>query len=386
MSTSKKILMLTHEFPPYPGGVGRYCWSLAAAAARAGHSVTVLAPAHAKHRSDHYRDPPGVKVVHFTGDLFHFRELAAVEQLVTDTVRSDSWDVVHAADWPMIAAARRLTQAPGQRVASLHGSDILLFRHSLRARITGSARALHHFDTLVCNSAYTASLLRAGFPDSGSVQVAPLGVDAQWFDEPATEAIAAFRKRIGWSEGERIVLTVARLDERKGHLATLASLARLPEQQRKALKYVCVGRAVEAAYQSRIVATAASLGVPTVLTGTLPDAELLAAYRAASVLALCGQDIPQKVEGFGLVLLEGAAQGLPAVVTNVHALPEVVVNGFTGWVCEGNDPSRLATALSIALAGSTSSEMREACVTHARQFTWDRCADLTYRGRLAAVA
>lgn len=384
MTTSKKILMLTHEFPPYPGGVGRYCWSLAAAAARAGHSVTVLAPAHATHRSDHYRDPPGVKVVHFTGDLFHFRELSAVEQLVTDTVHSDAWDVIHAADWPMIAAARRLTQAPGQRVASLHGSDVLLFRHSLRARIAGAAKALHHFDALVCNSTYTASLLRAGFPNVGNVHVAPLGVDAQWFDEPPAEAIEAYQKRIGWSRGERVVLTVARLDERKGHLATLASIARLPEAERKNLKYVCVGRAVDKAYEARIRGTAASLGIRTVLTGTLPDAELLAAYRTASVLALCGQDVPQKVEGFGLVLLEGAAQGLPAVVTNVHALPEVVVNGFTGWVCEGNDPSRLATALSVALAGSSSSEMRDACVTHARQFTWDRCADLTYRGRHAA--
>jgi len=384
MNTSKKILMLTHEFPPYPGGVGRYCWSLAAAAARAGHSVTVLAPAHANHRSDHYRDPPGVKVVHFTGDLFHFRELSAIEQLVTDTVRSDAWDVIHAADWPMIAAARRLTQAPGRRVASLHGSDVLLFRHSLRARIAGASKALHHFDTLVCNSAYTASLLRAGFPNVGNVHVAPLGVDAQWFDEPPREAVEAYQRRIGWNADERVVLTVARLDERKGHLATLAALARLPESERKTLKYVCVGRAVDKAYEARIVATAASLGVATVLTGTLPDQELLAAYRTASVLALCGQNIPQKVEGFGLVLLEGAAQGLPAVVTNVHALPEVVVNGFTGWVCEGNDPSRLSTALSVALAGSTSNEMREACGAHARQFTGDRCADRTYRGRAAA--
>ena len=385
MNTSKKILMLTHEFPPCPGTVGRYCWSLAAAAARAGHSVTVLAPAHAKHRSDHYRDPPGVKVVHFTGDLFHFRELSAVEQLVTDTVRSDAWDVIHAADWPMIAAARRLTQAPGQRVASLHGSDVLLFRHSLRAKIAGAARALHHFDTLVCNSVYTASLLRAGFPNVGNVHVAPLGVDTQWFDEPAEEAINAYQKRIRWSDGERVVLTVAGLDERKGHLATLASLARLPEAERKTLKYVCVGHAVDKEYEARIVSTAASLGVSTVLTGALPDAELLAAYRTASVLALCGQNIPQNVEGFGLGLLEGAAQGLPAVVTNVHALPEVVVNGFTGWVCEGNDPSRFATALSVALAGSTSNEMREACVTHARQYTWERCADLTYRGRSVAA-
>jgi phosphatidylinositol alpha-1,6-mannosyltransferase len=386
MSGAKKILMLTHEFPPYPGGVGRYCWSLAAAAARAGHLVTVLAPSHARHRSDQYRDPPGVKVVHFAGDLFHFRELSAIEQLVTDTVEGDSWDVIHAADWPMIAAARRLTRAAGQRVATLHGSDVLLFRHSLRARIAGAGRALHHFDSLVCNSAYTASLLRSGFPHLSNVHVAPLGVDTQWFEEPSPEATDAYLARIGWSGGERIVLTVARLDERKGHLATLAAIARLPESERKSLKYVCVGRAVDAAYEARIVATAAALGVPTVLTGTLPDGELLAAYRTANVLALCGQEFPQKVEGFGLVLLEGAAQGLPAVVTNVQALPEVVVNGFTGWVCEGNEPARLSTALSVALAGSTSNEMREACVHHARQFTWDRCAELTYRGRLAAVA
>lgn len=386
MSDTKRILMLTHEFPPYPGGVGRYCWSLAAAAARAGHQVTVLAPAHASHRSDRYRDPPGVKVVHFSGDLFHFRELSAIEQLVSDIIASGEWDVVHAADWPMIAASRRLSHSPARRVASLHGSDVLLFRHSLRARIAGAGRALRNFDSLVCNSAFTASLLRSGFPDLPNVHVAPLGVDAQWFDEPDPQAVESYRARIGWTEGERIVLTVARLDERKGHIATLASLAKLPEQERKGLKYVCVGRSLDSAYEARIVATAASLGITTVLTGTLPDAELVAAYRTASVFALCGQSVPQKVEGFGLVLLEGAAQGLPAVVTNVHALPEVVVNGFTGWVCEGNEPVRLSTALSVALSGSTSSEMREACVTHARKFTWDRCAELTYNGRLAAVA
>jgi phosphatidylinositol alpha-1,6-mannosyltransferase len=122
MTTSKRILMLTHEFPPYPGGVGRYCWNLAAAAARAGHRVKVLAPAHAQHRSDQYRDPPGVEVVHFAGDLFHFRELTALEQLVEDTLASDKWDLVHAADWPMIAACRHAKFDAAARVASLHGS------------------------------------------------------------------------------------------------------------------------------------------------------------------------------------------------------------------------------------------------------------------------
>jgi phosphatidylinositol alpha-1,6-mannosyltransferase len=382
----KRILMLTHEFPPYPGGVGRYCWSLAAAAARAGHHITVLAPAHGAQRSDQYRDPPGVEVTHFAGDLFHFRNLPALEQLVEDMLATDHWDIVHAADWPMIAAARRMTFEAPQRVASLHGSDVLLLRNSLRARIARAHRALKRFDHLVCNSAYTASLLRAGFPDVADVRVAPLGVDTSWFDAPKAEAIESYRTRIGCTESDRIILTVARLDERKGHLATLAAIAKLSERERRDLVYVCVGRTVDAAYEARIIEAASALRVRTVLAGTLPDAELVAAYHTADVLALCGQEIPQKVEGFGLVLLEGAAQGLPAVVTNVQALPEVVVNGTTGWVCEGNDPARLAVALSMALASSGAKEMREVCVAHARQFTWDRCAELTYGRRLAAVA
>ncbi len=385
-TTVKRILMLTHEFPPYPGGVGRYCWSLAAAAARAGHRVTVLAPAHASHRSDHYRDPPGVEVVHFSGDLFHFRELQALEQLVGEMVARERWDVIHAADWPMIAAARRLKLESTERVATLHGSDVLLLRHSLRARIAGAHRALKRFDTWVCNSSYTASLLRTGFPALANIRVAPLGVDAQWFDAPSADAVEAYRRRIGHDENARIVLTVARLDERKGHLATLAAIAKLPECDRRNVVYVCAGRSCDAAYEKRIVSTAAALGVRTVLTGALPDAELVAAYRTADVFALCGQKFPQKVEGFGLVLLEGAAQGLPAVVTNVHALPEVVVNGTTGWVCESDEPGRLAVALSMALASSGAKEMRDACVAHARKFTWDRCADQTYGRRLAAVA
>jgi len=385
MST-KRILMLTHEFPPFPGGVGRYCWSLAAAAVRTGHRVTVLAPAHASHRSDHYRDPPGVEVVHFQGDLFHFRDLPAVERHVADALERGRWDVVHAADWPMIAAVRRLTFEADVRIASLHGSDVLLFRHSLRARIAGVPRALKRFDSLVCNSGFTASLLRKGFPNLGNIHVAPLGVDARWFNAPSAETIAAYRRRIDCTEADRIVLTVARLDERKGHLATLDALARLPGSERGGLVYVCVGRSMDTAYEKRIVERAAACGIRTILTGTLPDEELVAAYRTANVLALCGQDVPQKVEGFGLVLLEAAAQGLPAVVTNLHALPEVVVNGTTGWVCDGSDAARLSVALSMALAGSVGTQMRDACIDHARQFTWDRCAELTYGRRLAAVA
>jgi phosphatidylinositol alpha-1,6-mannosyltransferase len=150
--------------------------------------------------------------------------------------------------------------------------------------------------------------------------------------------------------------------------------------------YVCAGEVTDSVYEARIIDSAMSLGVRTVLAPRLPHAELIAAYHTASVLALCGEAPPQYVAGFGLTLLESAAQGVPAVITNVHALPEVVVNGTTGWVCEGNDSARLSVALSMAFASSGGSEVREACIAHARNYTWDRCAELTYDGALAAVA
>ena len=384
----RRILLLSHEFLPYPGGVGRYCWSLSAAAARLGHRITVLAPEHEGYRSPEYQDPPGVEVLRFPGDVFHFRDLSRVERVVHDVLEWAEWDIVHAADWPMIMALRRLHRPQAEQVVSLHGSDVLLLRHSLRARLAGARRALNRFDRYVCNSRYTASLLRKEFPAlaDAEIRVAPLGVDPWWFEEPSHEDIDAFYERISRRPGERIVLTVARLDERKGHLAVLSALARLPEQVRGGIKYVCIGRVVDAAYARRIVAMAEAAGVSTVLTGALADPEVRAAYRGSDILALCGQTVPRKVEGFGLVVLEAAAQGLPALVTRVQALPEVVQHERTGWICEERDTDGWADVLSRALRDTSTREMRAACIAHARMFQWDRCAEATYTAQLAEAA
>jgi phosphatidyl-myo-inositol dimannoside synthase len=380
MSPPKRILVLTHEFAPYPGGVARFCWNVAAAGARAGHEVTVLAPEHAHHIKDGRQDPPGARVTRFAGDVCEMGELRALERRVQAAIEGSPWDVVHAADWPMILAMRNVPPMTATWVASLHGSDLLVLRDSFRARLAGAHRALARFHRLVCNSAYTARLLKESFPkrSSGDVRVAALGVDPWWFESPSELDLQSFRDTIEQRPGERIVLTVARLDTRKGHLATLAALGGLPSAERVKIKYVCVGRSVDDAYRDRILATATRHGVNTVLTGALSDAQVRAAYKTADVLALCGQSSPKKIEGFGLVLLEAAAQGLPAVVTKVHAIPEVVREEHTGWACHEGDLEQLTAAFRRALGESVKAAMRSTCIEHARSFSWDRCANLTY--------
>jgi glycosyltransferase involved in cell wall biosynthesis len=55
--------------------------------------------------------------------------------------------------------------------------------------------------------------------------------------------------------------------------------------------------------------------------------------------------LPSHWEGFGLVLLEAMAQGIPVVGTRVGAIPEVVADGETGLLVPPHDAETLATAI-----------------------------------------
>jgi glycosyltransferase involved in cell wall biosynthesis len=75
--------------------------------------------------------------------------------------------------------------------------------------------------------------------------------------------------------------------------------------------------------------------------GRVADREALAdLYARASVYCL-----PSRFEPYGLSLLEAMAHGLPCVVTDVGALPEIVADGETGLVVPPDDNLGLSAAL-----------------------------------------
>jgi glycosyltransferase involved in cell wall biosynthesis len=81
------------------------------------------------------------------------------------------------------------------------------------------------------------------------------------------------------------------------------------------------------------------------------DAELIAAYRRALCVVLpsvyrdmYGRET-RVPELLGQTLLEGMACGAPAICTDVASLPEVVMDGVTGFVTPPNDPAALRQKL-----------------------------------------
>ena len=95
--------------------------------------------------------------------------------------------------------------------------------------------------------------------------------------------------------------------------------------------------------RSALEAIAPELGISDQVefTGGLPRADALARLSSASLLVF-----PSIwYETFGLVILEAAGQGIPAIVTSIGGQASLVQDGMTGRHVPPGDPVALATAL-----------------------------------------
>jgi glycosyltransferase involved in cell wall biosynthesis len=106
--------------------------------------------------------------------------------------------------------------------------------------------------------------------------------------------------------------------------------------------------------------------------GHVDEATLSALYRSAAILAL-----PSLYEGFGLPLLEAMAYGLPAVIGNVGALPELADGAAI--LVDSEDVASIAYGLERLLDDAALREKLGAMgKERATAFTWDKAASATH--------
>ena len=107
------------------------------------------------------------------------------------------------------------------------------------------------------------------------------------------------------------------------------------------------------------------------MIGQVPSDDLLSLYNAAEMLTH-----PAFYEGFGLPPLEAMSCGLPAIVSNVASLPEVV--GDAALLIDPYDADELAVAMWRVLTDQRlNHEMRSKGLRQAERFSWRRAAEET---------
>src|SRR5581483_10098883 len=342
-------LLVTNDFPPKIGGIQSYLWELWRRLPA--EEVTVLTTPHAG-AAEFDRVQP-FRVVRDRDKVL--LPTPALARRIDALAREVGAGLVFLDPaLPLGALGPRLEAAP--YVAVLHGAEV-----TVPGRLPGSRallrRVLRSAAGVLAAGLYPAeeAARAAGRPLPGVV--VPPGVDVERFrPRPDAAERAAVRRRYGLPETAPLVLGVSRLVPRKGFDVLIDAVARLARHRFPRSEAVCGARSAAVLGPESGgpggAGGAGGLGERFHLLGRVPDDDLAAVYAAADVFAMCCRERwgGLEAEGFGIVFLEAAACGLPAVAGRSGGAGEAVEDGVTGFVVDPLDAGAVAGALSRLLA------------------------------------
>jgi len=267
-------------------------------------------------------------------------------------LRSRGYGIIYFTEAALLAHTLR-----GREIGHVHahfanvGGEVAL--HASRLLQTGYSLSLHghsdfsHADTnglrekiaaatfVVCVSEFgrEAARLLAGPDGATPLHVIRCGVAKEMLALEGSPPQAA---------GPLRLLSVGRLAPEKDQALLLEAFAAARERGLEAQLRI-VGEGPE---RARLEARIRELGLAEgcTLVGALGGADVDAEYEAAHAFVLSS-----RVEGLPVTLMEAFAHALPVVAPRLAGIPELVVEGESGWLFETGDREGLANAL-LALA------------------------------------
>lgn len=340
MIKEKRILIVTSEFPPQPGGIGNHAHHLA------------------KHLQNHHFD---VQVIcdnrSFSGEeekLFdetlnfrvhrisrqHQRFFMYLKRIKCLFKLIKGVDIVIASGkFSLWIVAFFSLFYKKDFVAVVHGTEVNFRKAILKATIDLS---LKRFTTIIAVSKYTKSLI--SHLKHKRICVIPNGFDAESWIPGTTVPIDL--------PGYLKLITVGNLTERKGQLNVIRHLPELLKVYPK-LHYHCVGIPTE---QNRFMQVAKELEVKDHVTfhGQVSHERLRELMVSCDVFVMLSSPTASgDVEGFGISILEANALGLPAIGSLGCGIADAINLGVSGFLIPHNDSASFLDSLKQLLKNTS---------------------------------
>ncbi len=374
-----RILILSWEYPPKTvGGLARHVHDLSVALAEAGHHVHVITCPVAGQGV--YTLDEGVHVhrIHpdrLTADKF----MDWVEQLnngmaeLADKLMEiyDQFDLIHAHDWLVGAAALTISQRCKLPLAATihateHGrnrglhTDLQRHIHKLEGELARQAGLI-----IGCSN-YMGREIAALFEQPAEkIRVIPNGVNPDninnGLESGSTDPL-----------GRKVIVFLGRLVVEKGVHVLISALPSIM----KAVGPVTLQVAGKGPYQQELEEIAYNIGVAghVEFLGFVDDPGRNRLLHGATAAVF-----PSLYEPFGIVALEAMAAGVPVVASDTGGLSDVIEHGVDGYLSPPGDIHMLAHYVSEIISNP---ELARHFVKRAQRnimvkFSWEKIAAST---------
>lgn len=343
-----KILLITSEFPPLPGGIGNHAYMLANHLQKEGYAITVLTDYRLENDDVVFDAQQNHTIVRVKRNLFTYFNrirkgiaLAQQNELIIASGKFSLW----------LAGVLKLLFPQKKYIAILHGTEL----RAGNALLQGFTKwSLTQFDTCIAVSNYTKKAALALHP---SLPVAVINNGIAIKLKAAVKII---------DQQNISLVTVGNLTFRKGQQNVISALPLLL-QTFSNLHYHCIGISTQMHAFSTL---ANKLGVQEHITfhGALSDANKNKILEESTVFVMLSDEVKNDFEGFGIAVLEANSMGIPAIGSENSGIADAIKNNFSGVLVPPHQPELILNAL-IAIVNNYHQYSANA-LSWSAQFDW----------------
>jgi L-malate glycosyltransferase len=307
--------------------------------------------------ADHYSEENASKVdtavlpKYLPGKLSYFNGVSALKKLI----RQFQPDILHSHYVSSYGLVGALTGFKPHFV-SVWGRDIFQFPTQNKLNKMLVQFTLNQAQVICSTSKVMAK--ETNLYTNKNVYVTPFGVD-----------LTKFRPIPQPSDGRIVIGTVKALSDKYGIGDLVKGFARVAEKHpEKDLHLMIIGDGPQRKEYEELAAKL-NIADKTVFTGRVPNDEVPDYINKMDIFAVPSTE---NSESFGVAAVEAMACGVPVVVSDVGGLPEVVIDGETGYVVPKESPDQLADKFNYLIENPQLKEkIGKQAVQHVKeQYNW----------------
>lgn len=346
-----KILILSSEFPPGPGGIGQHAFSLASGLSQLDYDVSVITvsdyslPSENRLFDSNNRQieiirfkryfPIMTQILRFVEILNHVTNKQSIPQIIFVSGR---FPLVFISIFGNFRGLRHK-----KKIAILHGSEVQ--PKNIIQRILNQ-KGISRCNQLVCVSKFTEALIPLKIKlKVGSENLFIIG------NGISPEAIQGWEKKAGKNDlpGSPRLLTVGNVIPRKGqHLVVEAMPELMIEFPEVHFHIVGIRRDTE-----KVDVSIKNNGLESACTfhGRVADhSDLSLFYRNVDILMLLSENQSNgDVEGYGIVALEANYFGVPVIGAMGTGVEAAIKDGYSGLLVDATNKIAVKEAVSNIL-------------------------------------
>lgn len=355
-----KILIITSEFPPQPGGIGNHAFNLANQLSLFGYEILVLADNRSgggeEEKVFDARQPFRVKRF----DRYRFLPFTYVSRIYAALKQAPKADrIILSGKFSLWTGGLLSLFWKDKCMAVVHGSEINL-PGKIKRRFT--AGCLKRMNKVVAVSSYTASLLEQQ------------GVEARVIPNGFTlSAAKGFKEKGVPVSGKIELITVGNMTTRKGQHNVINALPRLKDHFSE-IHYHVVGLPTR---RSELEDLASRTGVSQMVHfhGRVSESRKIELLQKADIFVMLSERTEWgDVEGFGIAVLEANSLGLPAVGSSGSGVEDAIDSGSSGMIVDAKDIDQICSA--VNLIAKEYEAFSKGAINWSAQFSWEKIIPL----------